>query len=266
MGGLARRVSYVRKKVQMGQAAVFVDAGGFAEHGMYAALKNRFLLRAYAVMGYQAVNLAEADLRACGDSLLSQAQAWGVPFVTCNLKYADGRDLPYARRYVVLHPWGEGKGAVGVFGVALQDMPAIGRATQTWWRKEDPVVCARGVVAQLRKKCDLIIALVYGQDSDAARFAKEVPGVDVVIAGVGTYNIRGPESANGSVLCVNGTQGKYIGDVTLEREPGGREWKASAGELFPLDSEVREDPQVAKIVEEYDKALREELRTRPPAP
>ncbi|MDZ7374739.1 MAG: hypothetical protein ONB23_12340 [candidate division KSB1 bacterium] len=239
-----------------------MDGGGFAERGPYARIKNPYLLQAYALMKYHAVNVAEPDLKACSDTLLRSAQSWGIPFVASNLKLANGQDLPFARPHLLIEPWGEGRGTVGILGLSIAKLPAAGKGEPDWWRREDPIACARRIVGQLRKSCDLIVALVYGDESEVRSFAKEVDGLDVVISGLGTYYIRGPEPTDRAILCVNGVQGRYVGDVLLERPRGSRSWRVVEGELFPLDSSIGEAPEVAKIVEQYNKALQEELRVR----
>ncbi len=262
MGGLARRASYIRKKAAEGLPVLVVDAGGFAHRGARSKLKTSFLLEAYHRIGYQAVNLSEADLRLGPEFLRKAAADWNVPFVTCNLRRANGEPLDFAKPYRIVRPWGPEGPAVGIFGVSIVSLPVFGLAPPQWWTKDDPVAASKSVVLELKDKCDLIVALVYATDSQAQQFLRQVPGVDLVVAGRSTYRIRGPWKSQWGILCVVGTQGKYIGEAVLRRTDSG-EWEMAGGELRALDKQVGEDPEIKKLVQEYKNALKQAVKQTP---
>ncbi len=237
---------------EKGDAVLILDAGGFARKVTNADLKVEYLLKGFAKMGYDAVNLAASDVDAAGEAIRKVAASGALTFVTANLYDANGKRLPFARPWIVLKPLGSDGPKVGVFGVT--EVPRNPLVAEKY-KVTDPVEAAKQMVRKLRKKVDLVVCLAYMPEAKVNKLAQDVRGVDLFISGRATYRIRGPHKAGESYIAVNGNQGKYIGDILFRWDANGRP-RLENGELVPLDSHVAEDPALKKVVDQYNQALR----------
>lgn len=171
VGGLSRRVVYVRKRREEGPVLV-VDAGdALAEDGRADPERARLILRAMAATGIEAAAVGELDLALGVAWLREEAAKAGVPYLAANLRSREGASLFPGRRIVEV-----GGNRVGVFAVLATD-----RRLPDEIVLGDPVEAARGEVRALRSEgVDLVVGLVHGPMREVHRLAREVE-VDLVV-------------------------------------------------------------------------------------
>lgn len=112
---------------------------------------------------------------------------------------------------------------------------------------------AAGIVPELRKRADIVVALTHIGYMEDVRLAQDVPGIDVIVGGHSHtvlsegHRVRGP---GGEVLIVQtGSLLDSLGQVELKLKRADGRWQVeSAGAtLVPLDAQVQEDPAVKAL-------------------
>ena len=173
-GGLARAASALKELRHAGEDALVVSHGDWASHGLTPPLRGRALYEALDKLGLDAAAVGAGELAHWKDFTASLA-AHRAKFVATNLSGPE--PLPTTAVFE--------KGGVrfGVLGLTrLSHGRYLGRGALTGVSLSDPVEAARGAVAELREKADVIVALSNLEAPDNARLEKEVPGLDILIA------------------------------------------------------------------------------------
>lgn len=221
--------------------------------------KAEFALAAMQKMGYDAVALGDFDF-VHGVEFL-QAQLSRYPFFVCaNVVWADtGKPLAnpvlYRTYRLDAAPNRPARAVtVAVFGV-MSDLltDTIDSLTKESPRRVqvlEPFEAARKVVAEARKRAQLVVALAHMDEPQAKEMALHVPGIDVIVLGHAYYRkITQPQKVNSTLLVAESNAGKHMGQLILAlNSMGGVE--ASAGCSVVLDDKVADDPEVARMLSE----------------
>jgi len=83
-----------------------------------------------------------------------------------------------------------------------------------------------------------------------SNYIKQVTGIDVIIAGHdATVNLQ-PQQTENTIVLLGGSEGQFVGDLGLMVNSR-REIMDYKGKLVLLDKDIKDDPDMAKVVEEY---------------
>jgi hypothetical protein len=213
---------------------VWLDAGDYFGDSSPAGLKNtQTLTEGMRRIGYAAVNLGEREVIFGLDRLQQEMKKASFPFLSANMVYQDSGE-PFLQPTLILSVPRSGAGApgakkgkirVGILGLARQNA-GFSQKTPEGRRivTSDPVEAARRAVPALKKKSDLVVALVTLELEEAKALAKEVPGIDVVLGGFGavqtTEEIPAGPNTPPSRIVYAGNQGKKLGEIRVFLDPG----------------------------------------------
>ncbi|NLG70171.1 MAG: 2',3'-cyclic-nucleotide 2'-phosphodiesterase, partial [Firmicutes bacterium] len=198
-------------------------------------------------MGYDAATLGNHEFNYGLDFLERTLEGARYPVVLANV-YRPGTREPYFTPYVLLERELDGRPiTVGVIGFTPPQILVWDRSNlEGRLEVGDIVDAARRLVPEMRAKgADIVVALTHSGASPQARWqpgallenaayalAREVPGIDVIVAGHSHLAIPGdglPEHPDGIVDGVAMVQpsywGRALGVVTLELEPEGDGWR-----------------------------------------
>ncbi|MFO8012817.1 MAG: multiheme c-type cytochrome, partial [Phycisphaerae bacterium] len=110
---------------------------------------------------------------------------------------------------------------VGIFAVIANRAWGFPRRE---WRKglvvEPPLDAARRE-AEVLADCDVVVALAHLGLEESEALAREVEGLDLVVAGRTYHLLRTPKRIDGTLLVAPGPAGRVLGSVALGREPDG---------------------------------------------
>ena len=246
VGGMARLAGAVRDSLKRWQGgALLLDAGNFAE--MYSFRddsKNRALLRAFKLMGYDAINVAAQDLMAGLPALRWAADSLSLPLISANLRSTDGK--------LIFPAWTlkkVGNRTVGVIGVGAVRPLNLRLAGITSLTYSDPEEAIRKSVAEIESESDFIFLLCDLGARSARQMSITIPGIDVIISCMDLTPAREPRRFG--AVCVLGTsrKGKRLTSLVLQRT-----WQDSLEVHFfssLLDSTFADDPAAARLLEDY---------------
>ncbi|MBW1702038.1 MAG: 5'-nucleotidase C-terminal domain-containing protein [Deltaproteobacteria bacterium] len=185
VGGLPARASLVRQIRKENENVLVLDAGdlntGRAESTFFKAKPD---IDGYNCIGYDAMVLGNHEFDNSTEVLEWQMSLAHFPFLSANVKTKDGEYL--TRRYIIKRFHGF---KVAIFGLTTRETILIGNPK---YIKdlifEDEIEVARKLVPELKKKADLVIALVHmgiyqSFREGSRRLASEVDGIDLIVDG-----------------------------------------------------------------------------------
>ncbi|RMF61801.1 MAG: hypothetical protein D6743_13085 [Calditrichaeota bacterium] len=234
---------------------MLVDCGDFgSSKAEPQRLKVDYLIKGMGLLHYDAINLGEKDLQYGIEYLTEKQKAYHLPFISANV-YRAGTEELFAKPYVIVKKHGV---KVGIFGVTTNSrIVRVLVPASTGFEIRDPIEAAKRAVAELKKKCDVVVALSHLGAQGSKKLAIEVPGIDVIISGHGRNILRRPVHIGDAVIMQAGAQGKYLGQIDFAAGSGGL--KLVKGDVVALSSRIQDDKREAKLVAEFDRVAAEKF-------
>lgn len=186
-GSITRRASFLRQYRGTGQDVLLLD-GGSALFPVRERVKDPFLaeatrkanliVAAYNRMGYHAMAVGAFDLAAGLDVLQDLEKKAKFKMLSANVVDKESGKL-------LFQPWeifNIGGVRVGVFGLTLETLtrPYLEKVAPNI-RLEDPLERAKQVVAELKDKTDLVIALSHIRDESNFALAKQLEDLEIIL-------------------------------------------------------------------------------------
>ncbi|MEX0715145.1 MAG: multiheme c-type cytochrome [Planctomycetaceae bacterium] len=223
-GGLSRRGALV-EQAGRDAAVIVLDAGGAASGtSRYQRLKFEAILAGERRLNVAAHNLGGPEAALGPDYLRELAERSGAPFVSANLRDADGK--PVAEPFRIVEAAGRHIAVVGVLSPQYADARV---------NIDPPRQAVLDALRALPRKVDWTVVLAYLPEPELRRLANELPEVDLVVGGPTGQSIA-PERIGPALLASATNKGKFI--VRLERalpedEGNTAGWTGSVVELTP---------------------------------
>ena len=264
MGGLARRVSYIKAfkhRSNLEVPALFVDAGNLFSDDravgdqLSAELmtKNKWVVKEYGNSHHDAANIAYADLPYVGELLKKEGYDKRVeeyPFierlVSANLQPVDDQrraPLPYVIREITLKRGAPGlKVRIGIVGFTEVKQTNTGdkQAVYGGFRIGDAFEAAKRVLPELKQKADFIVALAYMPQDQAQRLASENPEIDTIIGARALNSLDEPQHFNRATIAYAYNQTKYLGEMRVYVKNDGTV-ENQVNRYVALDSQIPDD-------------------------
>jgi len=213
LGGIARRVSWIRDNLDGDTDYLLVEAGntlfkrkhGFTKRDL---AKAKLLLDLYQDMDYQAFAIGSYDLGQSKDFILKNFKDNDLKTISANLLY---KDKPLFPQYRIIE---YNKTKIAIISLTSADInPEISKQGISVTNPEDSL---QGLIPILQKKADLILLLSnLGQSKDLELIGK-VKAVDLIIgSGKGRVYRRAQQKQNTYLLRVP-SKGKVVGKVSIK--------------------------------------------------
>ena len=271
MGGLARRVSYIKAfkhRSNLEVPTLFVDAGNlFTDERFTGAqlpsevmTKNKWVVKSYGDFRHDAANLSYTDLPYLAELLKKDGfdkRAEEYPFikrlVSANIQPATDSQIapvPYVIREINLKRSRPGeKLRVGIVG--FTDAKPIGpnqkEQAVAGFVISDPFEAAKRVLPELKQKVDFIVALAYMPMDMAQRLASENAEIDTII-GARQQNSQDPaHHFNRATITYAYNQTKYLGELRVYINGDGAV-ENQITRFIGLDSLIPDDPSAVDAV------------------
>jgi len=229
-------------------------------------LSAETIIETMNLMGYDAFNLGQRELRYDRAYLTSLRRKASFPFLTANSVLTAKKPFQaYEIRKI-------GNLTVGIVGLTKSYI-VYSYESKPENSVDDPIAVAARLLPTLRKKVDLVIALVSMTEPDVDTLLARVPGIDILIEAKRPAELPTPKKIGQTIVVSPGSRGANLGELHLVLDPQ-RKISGYSGRLVALSTEVREDSLVKARVdrhkqEERLRAQRQaegEKATRPPSP
>lgn len=231
VGGLPARMTLVQQQRKLHPHLLVLDGGdlstGRPESNFFKAEPD---IIGYNAIGYDALAIGnhEFDLPA-REYLFPLMKKAKFPFLSANLKFANGSDVPGVKPYIIKTV---GKWKVAILGLLTTETKSAGNPVViAEFRIEDEVKTAQRWVPELRKQADVVIVLGHlglfaDEKHGSRRVANGVSGIDLIVDGHTHSALTEPvfqTDPSGARVPIVQTQGYGItmGKVVFREENGG---------------------------------------------
>ncbi len=242
-GGLARRMSLVKRLRKANPNTILVDAGGFFAGGpgdvhlQGEALdkkRNEINLKGIGLIGYDGLNISSDEFNFGKDYFLETIKNFKVPLVSGNLK------LEKVPAYLIKKISGLNVAVIGFSGFD-------NKLTAAGFSLEGAREALKKAVAGAKKnKADIIILLSYQEAGENEKLLEEISGVDVVIFGK-LVNAQAPYTkVKDTIFLHSSWQGRRLGKIDLDIT--GKKISNFKVEELRLSGDIIEDPAMLKIL------------------
>jgi len=248
-GGAAEVASYVKAVKAMNPQVLLVDAGdintGSALSNMFDAEPD---ILAYNIMGYDAAIFGNHEFDGSPEKLQKQREWAKFPFLSSNIKTADGKFL--GEQYLVKKYQGFTVGLLGVTTLRTKIIASPDKSLVFI----DEIEAARDAVSILRgkEKADIIIAITHIGDVKEApdhvtslELAEAVPGIDIIVDGHSHSFMEAPFKVKDTYIVSANEWGKYVGEGKLT---------IKGGKLFDFTwapIPIGPDPEVTEMLKPF---------------
>ncbi len=185
VGGLPARATVVNRIREQHRNVLVLDAGdlntGRLESNLFKARPD---LEGYNYIGYDAMAIGNHEFDNPMGVLKEQMELATFPLISANVR-TKGSDY-LAEPYIIKELDGL---KVAIFGLTTKETEVIGNPENTRdLLFEDEIEIANALVPELRRKADLVIALVHlgiydSSSKGSKRLAYEVSGIDLIVDG-----------------------------------------------------------------------------------
>jgi 2',3'-cyclic-nucleotide 2'-phosphodiesterase (5'-nucleotidase family) len=229
-----------------------VEAGDFAGSQPHEGVKTAFLLTAMYDLGYDAMTVGEREFNYGYKLFLEQAKTGKVPVVSGNVRDKASGKLLW-KPYIVVK---KNNVKVAIGGLLSKTIP-LGPA-QDSVLVDDPLAAARKLVAEMRKKADVVVLLAHMGRVDAEDIASQVPGIDVLVTGHHPGMSPTSRKVNNTVSVCSGEQGQNVGETVFDLD--GKQATLRESRSVILLPEVGERADYAARVKTFEDEINTAMR------
>lgn len=274
LGGYARLATAVDeiRKANRGTRVFLFHAGDEFSRGddLTRATKGAANIAIMNRLKFDAWTPGNGDFYDGPAELLDRISEANFHCLAANVRYKDP-DEPVGKPYYMEEAGPVRVAVVGLCRLSVDD-PSFGKFVMA-----DPTETARRVVAEVRPRADLVVALTHLGALTDQRLAGAVQGIDLVIGGHSHSAMtagRVAKSPDGRdvLIAQAGEQLRYLGvvRVKMEKTATGYRLKEAAASLVPLDEKVKLDAAItaliARLAEQAGKSARPAEKPAAPAP
>ena len=226
LGGLARRVDWIRTHESKWTARLVLDTGDLLaeesrlpEERVAQVLERAdVIVRAHVRAGYDAHALGDRDL-ALGLDALRRLTGPGRPALLAANVVSGGDGSPLFQGSAVFQ---RGELKIGVIGVLGSDFPRRAeQASLHGIRVEDPVEAVKREAKAVREKgAQILLVLAHAKPETMEAIADEVPGLTAVFGSQTPRETQHPMPLGTTYLADGHEKGKHLGLLGLHVAPG----------------------------------------------
>ncbi len=203
-----------------------------------------------ARIGCAAAGIGERDLVLGYDEFVRRTAPAAFPLVSTNVVRSDTKEPAFRPWVVVEAPRGAGKPPVrvGVLSV-VRFNPLFLKAGPEGTNLviASPVDMVRRYIGEVRGASDVVVLLAAMSRDDAARIAREVPGIDLVAGAYGGALSRQEEAEGPTRIVYTQNQGRRVGETRFFLDESGRIRSAESWMYF-LSDRYPDDPETLRYV------------------
>jgi hypothetical protein len=200
-------------------------------------------------MGYDAFTPGELDFAFGVEEIIRMRKLTRFPFLLANLM--DGQtQKPVFTPYFTKQFQGI---QIGVIGLISNRLVLGGSPEEKGkYRLVDPVETAKKWVAELRKRCKVIVVVAHMESDEQEHLAQSVPGIHFILSGHNPFYQLDPVTVNGTKIFMAGTRGESMGQVDFFMDQ--KELHARY-RLMPLTTQYPDHSETSELLKQYKNNL-----------
>jgi 5'-nucleotidase/UDP-sugar diphosphatase len=254
-GGMAQLAGQVAAfRARAPQRTLLVDAGDTWQ-GTFISNENKgeAVTQAMNLMKYDAMAVGNHEFDWGQEVLAQRASEAAFPFIAANVvETRTGRPPPYLRPFVVRDL---GVTRVALIGITNPASATIVKATSVSGLRFLPAAeSVRAVIPEAQQQADIVVVAAHIGTGDATQLARDVPGIDVIVAGHDHLPIQTARLEGRTTIVDAGPYTQYLGRLEIVVDRGTRKMtnavRAGALTAIAANPNVAPDAQIARLVEE----------------
>jgi 5'-nucleotidase len=257
-GGMARIATLVaRTRAESPHTLLALAGDTISPSVMSAMLRGEQMIAAWNQLGLDVATFGNHEFDFGPPTLLARMRESRFAWVSANVvDRATGRPFGGARATQVVEREGV---AVGFFGLTVPDTAQTSNPGPGI-EFRDPIVAARGAVAELRTgRRPIVVAVTHQNMPGDEQMAREVPGIHLVIGG---HEHDPLENVVGDTLITKaGSDGVFVVRIDLQATRDGKVL-ARQHRSIPVTPELPDDPAMAALVARYQARLGAAMEVR----
>ena len=247
-GGLTRLKTVL--DAQAPPDAVRVDVGdAIGGKEDFDLIEYRYILRAFAAMKYDALNVGQREARLTAAELQEIKRTSPVPILSANLfDKATGKRVFDAYRLIE-------RGGYRIALIGVLDPRGLDQDLGDGLTVGDMESAINRCLAEVRSKADLIVLLAFTDESTLAQLAQEFYEFQVILGGKVRQPAQELQKENRSLVYFVTNESRALGILNLQLLDGTAP-KALSNEILFLHDKIPQDPSFREL----EQAYRDEVR------
>jgi hypothetical protein len=247
-GGLTRLKTVLA--AESATNALHLDVGDAAAgHEDYDFIQYGYMLRAFASMNYEALNIGSREAQFTAAQLRQISQSGTAPILSANLlDKSTGR--PIFDPYRIIQRGGYRIGIIGVLD------PRVAAELGDGLALENMASAIERTLAELRGRTDAIVLLAFTDESTLAQLAQQFYECNVILGGKVSQPAQQLQKENRSLIYYVTNEGRALGILRL-RLMKNTPLEPVGSEIHLLNDTIPEDQSLQQLARNY----REDIRT-----
>ncbi|MBX7245948.1 MAG: hypothetical protein K1X53_10650 [Candidatus Sumerlaeaceae bacterium] len=266
LGGLDKEAQLYERLDAKKIPSIRVDAGGFVRESPsnVALTRSRYLMQGLAALKMDVINVASTDMQGGIPYLKELQTSNSLTFVSANIVDQTSEPLFAAYQIVPVQLASGDTVRVGVIGVTAQRPllkgPAAGKPASSLdgtYTITDPAEALKKHLPELRKKADIVVALIYDNRENAKVLLSSLgadSGINFAVNGENMAPNAAMETLPGDVRLVSGGfEGRQSGQIIATVKD--KKLVAAANQYIEIVQTIPVVPPITKIVEAAKQAV-----------
>lgn len=242
-GGLTRL-----KTVLDGEAparALHVDVGdAIGGHEDYDLIEYRYILRAFAAMNYDALNIGQREALFTAAQLQEIRRAAPVPIISANLLDKAGQK-PIFDSYRIVQ-----RGAFRIAIIGVLDPNGLGENLGEGLSIGDMDSAIERCLIELRGRADMIVLLAFTDEANLTRLAQEFYECQVILGGKVSQPAQELSRINRSLVYFVTNESRALGILRLQLAKDGP-LQVTGNEIRLLHDKIPQDAGFRQLMQDY---------------
>ena len=247
-GGLSRLKTVLDSEAT---GALRVDAGDAAAgHEDYDFIEYGYVLKAFAAMKYDALNVGSREAQFSAAQLQEIKRNSPVPVISANL-LDKATQKPIFDSYRIVR---RGSYSIGIIGVL--DSNAVGDSLGDGLVVGDMDSAIQRSLAELRGKADMIVLLAFTDEATLTRLAQDYYECQVILGGKVSQPAQGLFRVNRSLVYFVTNESRALGILRL-RLVKDASLQVTTNEIRLLTDKIPQDTSIQKMLQDYRGQVRD---------
>jgi hypothetical protein len=248
LGGLTRLKTVLDHEASAGALRVDVgDAVGGPED--YDLIEYRYILRAFAAMKYDALNIGQREAQFSAAQLEEIKRTSPVPILSANL-------LNQTNRQPIFDSWRiVQRGAFRIAIIGVLDPNGPGRKPGAGLLVGDMEAAIQRCLGELQGRADLTVLLAFTDEATLARLAREFYECQVILGGKVSQPAQELSRVNRSVIYFVTNESRALGILNLQLATDAP-LQVTANEIRLLNEQIPQDEAFRQMMQDYRQEVR----------
>ncbi len=259
LGGLDKRLTLMKRLADRDSVpALYLDGGDILSSKGFPA-KDRFVLRAYAMIQYDAIGVGDQEFINGTEFLRDQNNHLHLPFISSFMTAKSGV-LPKIQEIIIKQVKGIRFGIISLINKEpfdLMDPEKVSGVIIADYLKSLP-----SLIKKVRKESDIVVVLSHLGYSEDIKIAKKNLDIDVII-GAHTQNVlSSPERYGETIIVQAGKNTEFVGQLSLEIDVKSKKIVDMSGQIHPVLKDIPGDSLLQGLIAHYQRVIASDFKEK----